>query len=87
MYEDKTLICKDCGKEFIFTAGEQHFTLKKVLKMNLQDVKNAVSQEKTVQELQKSFMTRFVQTAERIARFHLSRKMTVLFIAAPALQK
>lgn len=25
MYEDKTLICKDCGNEFIFTAGEQEF--------------------------------------------------------------
>jgi len=25
MYEDKTLICKDCGEEFIFTAGEQEF--------------------------------------------------------------
>ena len=25
MYEDKTLVCKDCGKEFIFTAGEQAF--------------------------------------------------------------
>ena len=25
MYEDKTLICKDCGKEFVFTAGEQEF--------------------------------------------------------------
>ncbi|CDF11544.1 putative uncharacterized protein [Mycoplasma sp. CAG:776] len=24
-YEDKTLVCKDCGKEFIFTAGEQEF--------------------------------------------------------------
>ena len=23
MYEDKTLVCKDCGKEFVFTAGEQ----------------------------------------------------------------
>ena len=22
---DKTLICKDCGKEFIFTEGEQAF--------------------------------------------------------------
>jgi hypothetical protein len=22
---DKTLICKDCGKEFIFTEGEQKF--------------------------------------------------------------
>ena len=25
MYEDKTLICKDCGAEFVFTAGEQEF--------------------------------------------------------------
>lgn len=25
MYEDKTIICKDCGQEFIFTAGEQEF--------------------------------------------------------------
>lgn len=23
--EDKTIICKDCGKEFIFTVGEQEF--------------------------------------------------------------
>ena len=25
MYEDKTLICKECGNEFVFTAGEQEF--------------------------------------------------------------
>ena len=25
MYEDKTLTCRDCGREFIFTAGEQEF--------------------------------------------------------------
>ena len=25
MYEDKTLVCKDCGNEFVFTAGEQAF--------------------------------------------------------------
>ncbi len=29
MYEDKTLVCKDCGKEFIFTAGEQEFYAEK----------------------------------------------------------
>ena len=23
--EDKKIICKDCGKEFIFTIGEQEF--------------------------------------------------------------
>ena len=25
MYEDKTLICRDCGAEFEFTANEQEF--------------------------------------------------------------
>ncbi|MEG0616968.1 MAG: zinc-ribbon domain containing protein, partial [Oscillospiraceae bacterium] len=25
MYQDKTLVCKECGKDFIFTAGEQEF--------------------------------------------------------------
>jgi CxxC-x17-CxxC domain-containing protein len=25
MFEDKTLVCKDCSNEFIFTAGEQEF--------------------------------------------------------------
>lgn len=24
-YEDKTLVCRDCGKEFTWTAGEQEF--------------------------------------------------------------
>ena len=25
MFEDKTLTCKECGQEFVFTAGEQEF--------------------------------------------------------------
>ena len=25
MYEDKVLKCKDCGQDFVFTAGEQEF--------------------------------------------------------------
>ncbi len=29
MYEDKTLVCRDCGKEFIFSAGEQEFFAEK----------------------------------------------------------
>ena len=26
---DKTLVCKDCGKEFVFTEGEQAFYAEK----------------------------------------------------------
>ena len=25
MYEDKTLVCVECGEEFIFSAGDQEF--------------------------------------------------------------
>lgn len=25
MFEDKTLVCQDCGQDFIFTIGEQEF--------------------------------------------------------------
>ena len=25
MFEDKSLTCKDCGNEFVFSAGEQEF--------------------------------------------------------------
>ncbi len=29
MYEDKTLVCKECGEDFVFTAGEQEFYAEK----------------------------------------------------------
>lgn len=29
MFEDKVLVCRDCGKEFIFTVGEQEFYAEK----------------------------------------------------------
>ena len=28
-FQDETLVCKDCGKDFIFTAGEQEFYAEK----------------------------------------------------------
>lgn len=30
-FEDKTLVCKDCGNKFIWTAGEQKFFIDKGL--------------------------------------------------------
>ncbi len=29
MYTDKTIVCKDCGQEFTFTANEQEFYAEK----------------------------------------------------------
>lgn len=31
MYQDKTLVCRDCGQDFIFSAGEQEFFASKGL--------------------------------------------------------
>ena len=31
MFEDKTISCRDCGSDFIFTAGEQGYYLEKGL--------------------------------------------------------
>lgn len=30
-FTDKTLVCQDCGEEFVFTAGEQAFYKEKGL--------------------------------------------------------
>ncbi len=30
-FQDKTLVCRDCGREFTFTAGEQEFYLSRGL--------------------------------------------------------
>lgn len=29
MYKDKTIVCKDCGQDFTFTASEQEFFAEK----------------------------------------------------------
>lgn len=30
-FKDETIVCKDCGKEFVFTVGEQEFFKEKGL--------------------------------------------------------
>ncbi len=48
---DKTLVCKDCGAEFVFTEGEQAFMLKKDSITNHKDVQLAEKQEKKQEEI------------------------------------
>ncbi len=42
---DKTLTCKDCGKEFVFTEGEQEFYKEKGFENEPQRCQNAEEQE------------------------------------------
>lgn len=47
--EDKTIVCKDCGAEFIFTAGEQAFYAEKGFKDEPKRCKECRAKKKAAQ--------------------------------------
>ena len=51
MYEDKTLICKECGAEFVFTAGEQEFYAEKGFTNEPQRCKACRAARKTIEDI------------------------------------
>ncbi|MCQ2462571.1 MAG: zinc-ribbon domain-containing protein [Clostridia bacterium] len=57
MYEDKTLICKDCGKEFIFSAGEQEFYAEKGLQNEPQRCKECRMARKNAAKSEREYFT------------------------------
>lgn len=62
MYEDRTLVCKDCGKEFIFTAGEQEFYREKGFVNEPKRCKVCRDQRKSNERAERQFFT--VQCAD-----------------------
>ena len=77
MYQDKTLVCKDCGAEFVFTAGEQEFYA----------ARTAAMQERTQASPREKCTQQSAQSAAKKQRFPLSPQATSLFIAANATQQ
>ncbi len=57
MYEDKTLVCKDCGAEFVFTAGEQEFYAEKGFQNEPQRCKECRAKRKNAAKPQKEYFT------------------------------
>ena len=57
MYEDKTLVCKECGKEFTFTAGEQEFYAERGFVNEPQRCKDCRDARKTKIKTQKEMYT------------------------------
>ena len=53
MYEDRTLVCQDCGNEFIFTAGEQEFYAEKGFNNEPKRCKDCRDSRKTKQPTQR----------------------------------
>ena len=86
MYEDKTLVCKDCGNEFVFTAGEQEFYAEKGFQNDLQDAKIAAWHVKKLLKLQEKCTLLYAQIAAERLRFHSNQRMTVQSIAVNASQ-
>ena len=57
MYQDKTLVCKDCGKEFVFTAGEQEFYAEKGFQNEPQRCKECRAAKKNAGKAPKEMFT------------------------------
>ena len=57
MFQDKTLICKECGKEFIFTAGEQEFYAEKGFQNEPQRCKECRDARKKASRAQREMFT------------------------------
>ena len=96
MFQDKTLICKECGEEFVFTAGEQEFYEEKGLKnepsrcrtcrQNRKDALIAERQRNNNTEVRRKCMMRFALSAELLLRCLSSPKRTVRFTAMSAIR-
>ena len=57
MYEDKTLICKECGQEFVFTAGEQEFYAEKGFQNEPQRCKECRTARKSASRANREYFT------------------------------
>ena len=57
MYEDKNLVCKECGNEFVFTAGEQAFYAERGFQNEPQRCKNCRDARKNATRGPREFFT------------------------------
>ena len=57
MFEDKTLTCKECGEDFVFTAGEQEFYAEKGFQNEPQRCKNCRNARKNASKPQREMHT------------------------------
>ena len=87
MYEDKTLVCKDCGNEFVFTAGEQEFYASRGFENEPQRCKAAVTPARTPAVAPARCSPLCVPPAVRKPACPSSPAKTVLCTAATALRR
>ena len=86
MYQDKTLICKECGQEFVFTAGEQEFYAERGF-MNEPQRCKACRDARKPPKAPGNISRPSVPPAAKKPGYPLSPRLTGLFTAASALQR
>ena len=70
MYEDKTLVCKECGSEFVFSQqANRNILPKKVCRTNLKDARLAVMQRKIQAEAKEPSIQAYVLPAVKKLKF------------------
>ena len=84
MFEDKTLVCKDCGKEFVWTAGEQEFYASRGFENQPQRCKPCRVPARTLPAASARCSMLPAPAAARPARFPSSLARTVQSTAASA---
>ena len=87
MYEDKTLVCKECGAEFVFTAGEQEFYAERGFMNEPQRCKSCRDARKNAARGPVSTLLLLALLAAVKQEFRLSPSLTARYIAANALQR
>ena len=87
MYEDKTLVCKECGKEFVFTAGEQEFYAERGFQNEPQRCKACRDARKNAARGPREFFTATCAACGGRLAFRSSRNLTARYIAASASQR
>ena len=87
MYEDKTLVCKECGNEFVFTAGEQEFYAERVSQTNHSVARLADRLVKMLPRQRESSLKPFALNAAELQGFLSSLLKAKATIAANVLQK
>ena len=88
MFEDKVLVCKECGNEFVFTAGEQAFYAERGFQNEPQRCKACRDARKNAARgPRESISPPPAPCAAARPRCPSSRRVTVLFTAASALPK
>lgn len=87
MYEDKTLVCKECGNEFVFTAGEQEFYAERVSQTNRSVARLADRLVKMLPRQRENSLKPFALNAAELQGFLSSLLKAKATIAANVLQK